>query len=387
MEIYLDNGATTQPLPDVVDVVCDVMKNIYGNPSSLHGLGAKAERLLHEARRIAAARLGVKASEIIFTSGGSESNNLAIKGAALRYRSRGLHLLTTAIEHASVYQTFEQLQEFGFSVTFLQPDPLGRVTAEQVAEALRDDTILVSVMAVNNEVGTVQPIDDIARLIKPRRTTLLHVDAVQAFGKVPLPEALAGVDLLSLSGHKFHGPKGVGALYVRDGIELHPLVAGGGQESGIRSGTENVPAIAGMAKAMQISRNNQDTYRKQWQTWKALLQSAITQIPGAKLNGDVTEAGSAPHIISASFQGLKGEVLVHALEEEGVFVSTRSACSSKRHVPSRVLAACGLSEEEAEGTLRISMGQLTTAQDVERAAAIMEKTVRRLRRETGVKEA
>lgn len=382
--IYLDNSATTRPLPEVVRVVSDVMENIYGNPSSLHGIGLKAERLLAQARQIVAAQLGVGEAEIVFTSGGTEGNNLAIKGTAWQYRERGRHLITTEVEHASVYQPFEQLKELGFSVTVLQPDQSGRITAEQVADALRDDTILVSVMYVNNEVGTLQPVEDIARLLKTKRKTLFHVDAIQAFGKVPLPDRLDGIDMLSLSGHKFHGPKGTGVLYVRKGVQLHPLVAGGGQEDGARSGTENVPGIAGLAKAMQMSGKNLHSHRKKWMEWKQFFLNRLVHIPGVKLNGDVSPAGGAPHIVSVSFPGLKGEVLLHALEERDVYVSTKSACSSKRYVPSRVLAACGLTDEEAEGTLRISMGQQTTGDDVERAIAAIEETVRRLRQETGV---
>ena len=382
--IYLDNSATTHPLPDVIRVVQDVMDNIYGNPSSLHRLGLEAERLLTQARQIAAEQLGVLKSEIVFTSGGTESNNMAIKGAAWQYRERGRHLITTEIEHASVYQVFQQLEEQGFSVTFLQPEHLGRVTAEQVASALRDDTILVSMMAVNNEIGTVQPIADVAELLHQRTKTLLHVDAVQAFGKVALPAQLAGIDLLSLSGHKFHAPKGTGLLYVREGVSLQPLHAGGGQENGLRSGTENVPAIVGLAKAMQISRKHGEVYQRQWWKWKQLFINELSKIAGAALNGDLSETGGAPHIVSVSFPGVKGEVLLHALEKRGVFVSTKSACSSKRSVPSRVLAACGLSNEAAEGTLRISMGQQTEAHHVEQAISAITDTVKQIRQETGV---
>lgn len=382
--IYLDNSATTQPLPDVINVVRDVMDNIYGNPSSLHRLGLEAERLLTQARRIAAEQLGVIDTEIVFTSGGTESNNMAIKGVAWQYRERGRHLITTEIEHASVYQAFQQLEAHGFSVTYLQPDHLGRVSVAQVAEALRDDTILVSIMAVNNEIGTVQPIADVAELLRERKKTLFHVDAVQAFGKVALPPRLAGIDLLSLSGHKFHAPKGSGLLYVRDGVSLQPLHAGGGQENGFRSGTENVPAIVGLAKAMQISRKHEEIYRGQWAKWKQSLIDRLSEIRGATLNGDLSATGGAPHIISVSFSGVKGEVLLHALEKRGVFVSTKSACSSKRFVPSRVLAACGLSDEQAEGTLRISMGQQTEAQHVDQAMAAIAHTVRQIRKETGV---
>lgn len=381
--IYLDNSATTRPLPEVVRVVTDVMENVYGNPSSLHGIGLKAERLLNQARQVVAAQLGVKDAEIVFTASGTEGNNLAIKGAALQYRERGRHLITTEAEHSSVYKVCEQLEEFGFTVTALKPDRFGRVQAKQVANALRDDTILVSVMHVNNEIGTIQPVADIARVLKGRHKTLFHVDAVQAFGKVSLPDHLEGIDLLSLSGHKFHAPKGTGVLYVREGITLHPLLAGGGQEGGVRSSTENVPGIVGLARAMQVSYEQLDAQREKWLNLKQLFLERLPDIPGSRLNGDLTPEGSAPHIVSVSFPGLKGEVLLHALEEYDVYVSTKSACSSKQYVPSRILAACGLTDEEAEGTLRISMGQQTTQEEVERAVEAIEKAVRRLRREMG----
>lgn len=382
--IYLDNSATTHPITEVADSVRDVMEEIYGNPSSLHGHGIQAERLLAEARRIAADLLEVQDSEIVFTSGGTESNNLAIKGTAWQYRDRGRHLITTEVEHASVYQAFRQLQTLGFTVTFLQPDRLGRVTVEQVEKALRDDTILVSVMSVNNEIGTIQPITEIARVLKQRRKTLFHVDAVQAFGKIPLPSQLEGIDLLSLSGHKFHAPKGSGLLYIKKGIDLSPLFSGGGQEFGFRSGTENLPAIVGMTKAMRISLQQLETQRELWHKWKQWFLNELKTVPEVQFNGDVSTEGGAPHIVSISFPGLKGEVLLHALEERGVYVSTKSACSSKRQVQSRVLAACGLREDVAEGTLRISMGQFTSEADIQQAIATIKEAVHQLRRDLGV---
>lgn len=381
--IYLDNSATTQPFPDVIRVVSEVMADVYGNPSSLHGMGLKAERLLNQAREVAAKQLDVSAEEIVFTSGGTESNNLAIKGALWAYRNRGNHVITTEVEHASVFQVFEQMEQLGFKVTYLPVDEKGRVQVEQVEQALSNDTILVSVMAVNNEIGTIQPVRRIAQLLNKRPKTLFHVDAVQAFGKVPLPDRLHGIDLLSLSGHKFHAPKGTGLLYVKKGVSLHPHIVGGGQENGLRSGTENVPGAVGLAKAMQASRMFFEENRNKWLRFKQRFVGCLSELPDVKINGDRSLEGSAPHIVSASFVGLKGEVLLHALEEKNVYVGTKSACSSKRHAPSRVLTACGLNEREAEGTLRISMGQFTTEDDVDQAIAALTEVVGRLRKDLG----
>lgn len=379
--IYLDNSATTQPSDAVIHVYEDAMHQVYGNPASIHGIGHKADRLLSQARQVATRQFGVDPSEIVFTSGGTESNNMAIKGVALQYMERGKHIITTEVEHASVYLAFEQLQKRGFTMTVLPTDQKGRVSVAQLKDALRDDTILVSVMAVNNEIGTVQPIAEIAQLLTDYPKVFFHVDAVQAYAKVPLPDALAGIDLLSISGHKFHGPKGTGLLFVRKSVQLEPLLAGGGQESGLRSGTVNVPGIAAMVRAMQDSMKQLSAYRQAWQENKELLLESIQGLEGMHINGDTSFTGGAPHILSLSFAGLRGEVLVHALEEAGVYVSTRSACSSKKHLPSRVLAACGLSDDFAEGTIRISQGAYTTRKEMEQAAEAIVKSVQRLRHE------
>jgi cysteine desulfurase len=378
--VYLDNSATTRTDPEVIRVMADVMEKVYGNPSSLHGVGDKAHRLIGEAREAVARTLGVQPREIVFTSGGTESNNLAIKGVAERFRNRGRHLITTEVEHPSVYQAFRQLEERGWRVTYLPVDRLGRVSEEDVEKALTEDTVLVSVMHVNNEVGTIQPVEAIGRVLRSRPKVIFHVDAVQAFGKLELDPVRWGVDLLSISGHKFHGPKGVGALYIREGLRLTPLLAGGGQEGGLRSGTENVPGIAGLAKAAILAQQRRETVR-QWQRWKEeLIQAVTSRLEGVVVNGDTTTEGGAPHILSLSFPGLKSEVIVHALEQEKVFVSSKSACSSKKETPSRVLTAMGLDDRTAIGSIRISMGYDTVESDIRQCAQALIRVIPELQR-------
>jgi cysteine desulfurase len=372
--IYLDNSATTRTHPEVVSVMADVMKNVFGNPSSLHGLGAKAERLVDQARKVIARQLSCSPGEIFFTSGGTESNNLAIQGTADRYRERGRHLITTEVEHPSVYDAFRLLEQKGWKVTFLPVDKTGRVHPDDVERAITDETVLVSVMHVNNETGAVQPIEEIGQRLKKYPRVLFHVDAVQSFGKIPLIPGKCRVDLMSASGHKLHGPKGIGFLYIRKGLSISPLLKGGGQEQGIRSGTENVPGIAGLAKAALLAEGKRDLFLEQCRRWKQdFLRQIIAGIPGVIVNGDPDR--DAPYIVSLSFPGLKSEVIVHALEEEGVFVSSKSACSSKKEVPSRVLKAMGRTDEEALGGIRVSMGLETTEEDVRRAAEAIIRVV------------
>lgn len=378
--VYLDNSATTRTDPEVIRVMADVMEKVYGNPSSLHGIGDKAHRLIGEAREAVARTLGVQPREIVFTSGGTESNNLAIKGVAEQFRNRGRHLITTEVEHPSVYQAFRQLEERGWRVTYLPVDRLGRVSEEDVEKALTEDTVLVSVMHVNNEVGTIQPVEAIGRVLRSKPKVIFHVDAVQAFGKLELDPVRWGVDLLSISGHKFHGPKGVGALYIREGLRLSPLLAGGEQEGGLRSGTENVPGIAGLAKAAILAQQRRETAR-QWQRWKEeLIQAVTSRLEGVVVNGDTTTEGGAPHILSLSFPGLKSEVIVHALEQEKVFVSSKSACSSKKETPSRVLTAMGLDDRTAIGSIRISMGYDTVESDIRQCAQALIRVIPELQR-------
>lgn len=379
--IYLDNSATTPMAPEVVQVMTEVMQTVVGNPSSLHGAGGKAERLVTQARQALARILDVPPASIIFTSGGTESNNLAIKGVAYRFRNRGRHLITTAVEHASVVEVYRQLERDGWQVTILPVDRQGRVDPQSVVDAVTDETVLVSVMHVNNETGTIQPIAAIGERLRTNPKVLFHVDAVQAFGKVPLQPRAWNVDLMTLSAHKFHGPKGVGLLYMREGVDLTPQVVGGGQEEGVRSGTLNVPGIAGLAKAAVWAAQSQKQMASRWADWKeSWLAAADKALPGMRVNGDVSREGGAPHILSLSFPGLKSEVIVHALEEEGVIVSSKSACSSKGSKPSRILQAMGLSDEEAIGSIRISMGVMTKQAEMEQALEAMKRVIPQLQR-------
>ncbi|NLL21291.1 MAG: cysteine desulfurase [Firmicutes bacterium] len=367
-EVYLDNSATTRPYPEISKEVQRIMLEEYGNPSSLHRRGSEGERLLQSSRQILAEILDVSDNEIIFTSGGTESNNMAILGVARRYKKRGNHLITTSIEHSSVLEPFNQLEKEGFEVTYLIPDNKGIVSPEKVAEALTSRTILVSIMHVNNEIGSIQPISQISAALQGRNPDIVfHVDAVQSFTKLPLSPNDQGIDILSISAHKFHGPKGVGALYLREGILLEPLTRGGGHEKGLRPGTENTPGIWGMALAAKLSYENR---KEKMEILQSLKERFITSLerehPWIRLNGPGKEEG-APHIFNISFPGLKGEVVLHALEEHGIYVSTGSACHSNANSPSHVLQAIKLDKESLEGAIRFSLSHLNTREEIEYA--------------------
>ncbi|AOZ91706.1 cysteine desulfurase family protein [Paenibacillus crassostreae] len=359
---YWDHAASTPPYEDVIRTIAEVMEQHYGNPSSMHQWGEDSSRLIKHAREVCSRALDVKPSEIIFTSGATEGNNLAIKGATLQYMNRGKHLITTQIEHASVYESFQQLQQWGFEVTFLPVDSQGCVDPASIREAIRKDTVLVSIMHVNNEIGAIQPIEAIGDMIKrcnPR--TIFHVDGVQGFGKLPVDLTKWQVDLYTLSAHKFRGPKGIGLLYVREGLKLTPILTGGAQESGLRAGTENVPLIVALAKAMRKASEQQESFNSNVSTMRDQIHTTIQEIKGLKLH---SHDGSAPHIVHFSYPGMKSEVLLHTLEEQGILVSTRSACSSKQSEPSRVLLSMGLSIEEASSGIRISMGDMHTEDEL-----------------------
>ncbi|GGL42317.1 cysteine desulfurase family protein [Sporolactobacillus putidus] len=379
--IYLDNSATTKPYAEALDTHRTVSEQFFANPSSLHKLGGKSEALLSRSRELAASLLGVDKKEIVFTSGGTEGNNLAIKGAALAYRRRGRHLITTSVEHASALNAFRQLEKLGFEVTYLPVDHEGRVSFKDFIQAYRDDTILVSIMHVNNEVGTIQPIREIGEFLKTHPTTVFHVDHVQGFAKVPLRLAESSIDLCTISGHKFHGPKGTGILYVRSGALLSPLFSGGGQESQRRSGTENLPGICGMVKALRMTLEREKEGILHLTALQNKLRDGLSQIGGAVIHTPRT--GSAPHIVNVSLEGIKSEVLVHALEENDIFVSTKSACSSKDSGASSVLLAMGVPENEAEEAIRISTAFETTPEEIDAFLSALSVHTRQLKRVMG----
>jgi len=375
--IYFDNSATTHPHPQVIEVVRKTMETYYGNPSSLHQKGVEAESVLKQARAIVAQYLKCKPGEIIFTSGGTESNNAAVKGVAFQYLNRGKHIVTTQVEHPAVYDVCRQLEEWGFSVTYLPVDQEGRVSPDDVKEAIRPDTVLVSVMHVNNETGTIQPIREIGSFLKQHPKVMFHVDAVQSIGKVPIQLKEWGIDLLSISAHKFHGPRGAGILYKREGLKIQPLLMGGGQEAGYRSGTENLPAIAGMAKAIRLMEEQAGKDAAHLHMLTELLREGVRAVPGCIINTPDREA--APHILNVSFPGMKAEVLLHALEERGFLVSTKSACSTKSNEPSRVLMAMGMDRERALSALRISVGRENTLDEAKQFIAALTDAVKQIR--------
>lgn len=360
--LYWDYAAATPPYEEVVQTMEQIMKLHYANPSSLHRAGVESERLISRSREVCAAALGVFPGEIHFTSGATESNNLAIKGAALQYQSRGRHLVTTEIEHPSVYESFKQLQKLGWEITLIAPDHNGVVDPSRIAAAVRQDTVLVSVMHVNNETGAVQPLREIGRMLKDtNRRTLFHVDGVQGYGKLDTQLKEWQADLYSLSPHKIRGPRGVGILYVRTGVTLFPLLTGGDQEDGIRSGTENVPAIVASAKAVRMSGERRDRNNARMIPLRNRLLHFLRGIPEFVLNS--SEQG-APHIVNFSYPAMKGEVMARKLEELGMAVSTRSACSTRLAEPSRVLLSMGRGAAAALGGIRISLGDSHTEEDI-----------------------
>lgn len=382
MEVYFDNAATTKIIPEVWEIMLKTMDEDYGNPSSMHLKGVEAENYVRNARNSIAKQLKCESKEIIFTSGGTESNNLALLGLALANKRAGNHIITTGIEHASVYNPVLYLQELGFEVTFLKVDAHGKVDLDHLRESLRDDTILVSTMAVNNEIGAVEPIEEIAAIIKQYnkehdRQILYHVDAIQAFGKRVIYPKRVGIDAMSMSGHKIHGPKGSGALFVDSKVKIKPVLYGGGQEKGMRSGTENTAAIAGMGKATEIMYARLEDNNEKMQAVKDALIAGATKIEGVTDN-----SGESPHIASLSFRGVRSEVLLHALEDKGIYVSAGSACSSNHPAISGVLQAIGLDKDLLESTLRFSFCEYNTVEEAEYTVKVLEEILPLLRKFT-----
>lgn len=366
MEIYLDNSATTMVRPEVAKLMYEIMTKDYGNPSSMHIKGVQAERYLREAKEIFAGILKVSEKEIFFTSGGTEGDNMAIIGAALAGRRRGRHIITTVIEHPAVLESCAFLEKNGFEVTYLPVNAAGQVEPDTLKASLRDDTILVSVMYVNNEIGAIEPVSELGRIIKEyNKDILFHVDAVQAFGKFRIHPYKENIDMLTMSSHKIHGPKGVGAIFIKDKTKIHPIALGGGQQKGMRSGTENVPGIAGMAMAAKELYDKFDEDVNRLYELKEYFVREITGIEGATVNG-LTGRDSAPHVVSVSFDGItKSEVLLHALEDKGIYISSGSACSSNKPSLSSTLKAIGVKNDLLYATLRFSFSVFTTKEELE----------------------
>ena len=366
MEIYLDNSATTMCYPDVAELTNTIMTQDYGNPSSMHHKGLVAERYVRSATEKIAATLRADSSEILFTSGGTESDNLALIGTARANVRMGRHLITTGIEHPAILETMKYLESEGFEVTCLPVDENGIVRLEDLENAIRSDTILVSMMYVNNEIGAVEPIAEAGALIKrvnPR--TIFHVDAVQGYGKFRICPKNMGIDLMSVSGHKIHGPKGVGFLYIRSGAKISPILYGGGQQKGMRSGTENVPGIAGLARAAEEIYSDFDKENAGMRDLKNYFVHTLSEkLEDIRFNGKTNEE-SAPHIISVSIRGVRAEVLLHALEDKEIYVSAGSACASNRPHVSETLKAIHLENELLESTLRLSMSVFTTKEQMD----------------------
>ncbi len=380
MQAYLDNSATTVCEPGVVEKVVQMMSVIYGNPSAMHNKGVEAENYIKEAKEIIAKTMKVQEKELIFTSGGTESNNLAIMGCAAANHRMGKHLITTKIEHPSVGNVMKHMEEDGFEVTYLPVDENGIVKLDKLKEALRPDTMLVSVMHVNNEIGAVQPIEEIGKLVKANnKATLFHVDAIQGYGKYRIYPKKMGIDLLSVSGHKIHGPKGVGFLYCDSKVKIKPIIFGGGQQKDLRSGTENVPGIVGLAEAAKEIYTDFEDKMKHLYEIKEYFVEKVTELEGTKING-LTGKESAPHVVSVSFPGIRSEVLLHSLEDKEIYASAGSACSSNKPAVSATLKAINAPKEHLDSTLRFSFSVHTTKEEIDYCIEVLKGLLPMLRR-------
>lgn len=383
MRIYLDNSATTKPRESVIEDMLTMLKTDYGNPSSLHRMGLEAEKKIESSRAIIANCLNVNKDEIMFTSGGTEANNIAIQGIINKQSRRGKHIITTKIEHSSVLNIFNHYEEQGYDVTYLDIDENGLVDLKQLEQSITDQTILVSVMYVNNEIGVIQDIQAIKEIIRLKnKETKFHVDGVQAFGKINMDIKKLGADSFSFSGHKIHGPKGVGALFVKKGLNLDPIIFGGGQEKNIRSGTENTPGIIGLGTAVkEMSKNFKEEHKKISELRLYFYEKIVDNIKDIKINSFIDEK-SAPHILNISFRGIKGEILLHYLESDNIYVSTGSACSSKEKGKSSVLQALKLNNEEIDGTIRFSFSYENTKEELDFVVEKLKKAVEEIRKIT-----
>lgn len=382
MEVYLDNSATTRCFDEVADYVAKIMMLDYGNPSSMHLKGVEAERYIRYAKDTLSRILKVNEKEIVFTSGGTESDNLALIGTAMAYARRGNHLITTKIEHPAILQTMQYLEGQGFEVTYLDVDEVGQVRIEDLQRALRPDTILVSVMHTNNEIGSLMPLQEIGEVVKSYHPNIVfHVDGVQGFGKAVIHPKKLKIDLLSVSAHKIHGPKGVGFLYINEKVRVLPILFGGGQQKGMRSGTENVPGIAGMAMAADKMYANLEEDCNRMRHLKQLFIDGISDIPEVYVNGK-TDEDSAPHIVSVSVAGVRSEVLLHALEEKGIYVSAGSACASNKPQTSATLLAIGVKKYLLDSTIRFSFSVFTNEEEISYTVKALHELIPLLRRYT-----
>lgn len=381
MLAYFDNSATTRQLDSVTETMVEMMKECWGNPSSLYTAGFEAEKRVKAARKTVAESFGADPSEIVFTSGGTEGDNTAVLETARARRREGKHIITSKVEHPAVLESCRRLEEDGYNVTYIGVDKDCRIDPEEIGKAIREDTVLITVMAVNNETGAVtdlKAVDAVRKAAEKKygKTITFHTDAVQGYGKVAL--AGCGADLISVSGHKIHGPKGVGALYIKKGVKLPPFVLGGGQERGMRSGTENTPGIAGFAKAVEeMEKNREKSLAKMAELKKMVTEGITAGLDDVRIN---SPSGGAPSVLNVSFLGTRGEVLLHTLEQDGISVSTGSACSSNKKGQSHVLRAMGLSDKEIEGAVRISFSPLNTAEEADYLIEKLTAAVKRFRK-------
>ncbi|GKZ04436.1 cysteine desulfurase [Paraclostridium bifermentans] len=377
MEIYLDNSATTKPYEKVVEKMVYALTTDYANPSAVHKKGVEVEKNIKKIRQEIARSIGCKDKEIIFTSGGTEANNTIIRGIANLHKKRKNHIITTNIEHPSVLRTMEDLEEQGFEVTYLKVNDKGTVNIDDVKNAIKENTILISMMHVNNEIGSIQPIKEVGKYLSTlKEKVYLHVDAVQSFAKINFKPSRYNIDFMSVSGHKLHGPKGIGFMYVKENNKIKPMLTGGGQEIGIRSGTENVAGIYGLGEAIDIIMSDLNSKIEKIEKLKVLLKDFIVEnIDDIKVN---SPDDGVCHILNISFKDVKGEVLLHHLAQQGVFVSTGSACSSKKK-GSHVLNAIGLTPQEIDGAIRFSLSDMTTEEEINEACEIIKKSVEELR--------
>lgn len=375
MEVYLDNSATTRCSARAKDLMVRILTEDYGNPSSLHNKGKEAEDCIRTAREQIARTLKIDGRELVFTSGGTESNNMALIGGALANRRNGRHIITTGIEHASVLAPLDYLKELGYEITYLSVDENGQISLDELREAVREDTVLVSIMMVNNEIGALEPVEAAAKLIKEKNPgALFHVDAIQAYGKFHIYPKKWGIDLMSVSGHKIHAPKGTGFLYIADKVKVKPVIYGGGQQKGMRSGTENVPGVAALGAAAGEAYEDFESKTERLYALRERLIQGVTEIEGVTVNGRI-DRDCAPHIVNISIRDVRSEVMLHSLEEYGIYVSAGSACSSNKPAPSRTLQEIGLQKNAVASAIRISFCAETTEEEVDYAVEKMKEII------------